>query len=77
MEPLLTDRPFHYTNPGRRSTGHKNNSSRSNDITHNKISNIDAKGILKRIIDIGKKSLLYGVNEVIISPIIYQKTVQT
>ena len=27
----------------------------TNDITHNSISNIDAKGISKRIIDIGKK----------------------
>ena len=38
----------------------------SNYITHNTISNINAKGISKRIIDIGKKSLLHGVKEVII-----------
>ena len=36
----------------------------SNDITHNTINNIDAKGISKLIIDIGKKCLLYGVKEV-------------
>ena len=38
----------------------------SNYITHNTISNINAKGISKRIIDIGNKSLLHGVKEVII-----------
>ena len=38
----------------------------SNYITHNTISNINAKGISKRIINIGKKSLLHGVKEVII-----------
>ena len=38
----------------------------SNYITHNTISNINAKGISKRIIDIRKKSLLHGVKEVII-----------
>ena len=38
----------------------------SNDITHNTMNNINAKGIPKRIIDIRKKSLLHGVKEVII-----------
>ena len=38
----------------------------SNDIKHNTINNIDVKGISKRIINIGKKCLLYGVKEVII-----------
>ena len=33
----------------------------SNDITHNTINNIGAKGIPKRIIDTGKKRLLHGV----------------
>ena len=41
----------------------------SNGITHNTINNIDAKSISIRIIDIGKKCLLYGVKEVIISSI--------
>ena len=45
----------------------------SNDITHNTINNIDAKGISKRIIDIGKKRLLYGVKEVIISSIFIKR----
>ena len=39
----------------------------SNDITHNTIRNIDAESISKRVIDIGKKCLLYGANKVIIS----------
>ena len=39
----------------------------SNDITHNTINNIDTKGISKRIIDIGKKCLLYSVREVTVS----------
>ena len=48
----------------------------SNDVTHNAINNIDAKGISKRIIDIEKKCAVwckrsdYFLN-------IYQKTVQT
>ena len=42
-------------------------------ITHNSINNIDANGILKRIIDIGKKCLLYGVKEVIISSIFIKR----
>ena len=41
----------------------------SNDITHNTINNIDAKDISKRIIDIEKKCLLYGVKEVIVSSV--------
>ena len=41
----------------------------SNDMTHNTINSTDAKSISKRIIDIGKKCLLYGVKEVIISSI--------
>ena len=45
----------------------------SNDITHNTINNIYAKGISKRIIDIGKKCLLYGVTEVIISSIFIKR----
>ena len=45
----------------------------SNDITHNSINNIDAKGISKRIIDTGKKCLLYGVKEVIISSIFIKR----
>ena len=45
----------------------------SNDITHNTINNIDAKSISKRIIDIGKKCLLYGVKEVIISSIFIKR----
>ena len=45
----------------------------SNDITHNLINNTDAKGISKRIIDIGKKCLLYGVKEVIISSIFIKR----
>ena len=39
----------------------------SNDITHNTIHNIDAESISKRVIDIGKKCLLYGANKLIIS----------
>ena len=48
----------------------------SNDVTHNAINNIDARGISKRIIDIEKKCAVwckrsdYFLN-------IYQKTVQT
>ena len=38
----------------------------SNDIMHNTINDIDAKGISKCILDIGEKCLLYGVKEVII-----------
>ena len=45
----------------------------SNDITHNTINNIDAKSISKRIIDIEKKCLLYGVKEVIISSIFIKR----
>ena len=45
----------------------------SNDITHNSINNIDAKGISKRIIDTGNKCLLYGVKEVIISSIFIKR----
>ena len=45
----------------------------SNDITHNKINNIDAKGISKRVIDIGKKCFLYSVEEVIISAIFIKR----
>ena len=45
----------------------------SNDITHNAINNIDAKGITKRIKDFGKKCLLYGVKEVIISSIFIKR----
>ena len=45
----------------------------SNDITHNTIDNIDAKNILKRIINIGKTSLLYGLIEVIISSIFIKR----
>ena len=41
----------------------------SNDITHNSINNTDAKRISKRIVNITKKYLLYGVKEVIISSI--------
>ena len=41
----------------------------SNDITHNTINKIDAKGIPKRIIGIGKRCFLYGVKEVMISSI--------
>ena len=48
----------------------------SNDITHNTINNIDAKDISKRIIDIGKKCLLYGVKEVIISSIFIKRQVK-
>ena len=40
---------------------------------HNLINNIDAKGISKCILDIGKKCLLYGVKEVIISPIFIKR----
>ena len=43
------------------------------EITHNTINNIDTKGISKRIIDIGKKCLLYGVREVIISSIFIKR----
>ena len=39
----------------------------SNHITHNTINNIDTKSISKRIIDIGKKCLLYSVREVTVS----------
>ena len=42
-------------------------------ITHNLINNIDAKGILKLTTDIGKKCLLYGVKEVIISTIFIKR----
>ena len=45
----------------------------SNDITDNIINNIDAKDISKRIIDIGKKCLLYGAKEVIISSIFIKR----
>ena len=45
----------------------------SNDITHNTINNIDAKDISKRIIDIGKKCLLYDVKEVKISSIFIKR----
>ena len=41
----------------------------SNDITHNTVDQIDVKDIVNRIINIGKKSLSYGVKEVIISSI--------
>ena len=44
----------------------------SNGIRHNAINNFDAKGISKRIIDIGKKCLLY-VKEVIISSILIKR----
>ena len=40
-----------------------------NDITNNTINNIDAKGISKRVTEIRKKWLLYGVKEVIITSI--------
>ena len=45
----------------------------SNDITHNTINNIDAKDISKRITDIGKKCLLSGAKEVIISSIFIKR----
>ena len=45
----------------------------SNDITHNTINNIDAKGTTKRIIDFGKKCMLSGVKEVIISSIFIKR----
>ena len=45
----------------------------SNDITHNTINNIDPKDISKRVIDIGKKSLLYGVKEVMTSSIFIKR----
>ena len=45
----------------------------SNDIMHNAINNIDAKGISKRIIDIVKKCLLDGGKEVIISSIFIKR----
>ena len=45
----------------------------SNDITHNTINNIDVNAISKRVIDIGKKCLLYGVREVIIFSIFIRK----
>ena len=45
-------------------------------ITHNSINNIDANGILKRIIDIGKKfAVRCKRSDNILN--IYQKTVQT
>ena len=45
----------------------------SNDMTHNTINSTDAKSISNRIIDIGKKCLLYGVKEVIISSIFIKR----
>ena len=39
----------------------------SNDITDSTVDKIDVKDIMKRIINIGKKRLSYGVKEVIIS----------
>ena len=45
----------------------------SNDFAHNTINNIDAKGISKRIIDIGKTYLLCGVKEVIIYSIFIKR----
>ena len=45
----------------------------SNDITHNTINNIDAKDISKHITDIGKKCLLHGVKELIISSIFIKR----
>ena len=45
----------------------------SNDITHNIVNNIDAKGISKRSIDIGQKCLLYGVKEMVISSIFIRR----
>ena len=39
----------------------------SNDITNSTVDQIDVKDIMKRIINIGKKRLSYGVKEVIIS----------
>ena len=42
-------------------------------ITHNTVNNTDAKSISERIIDIGKKCLLCGVKEVIISSIFIKR----
>ena len=41
----------------------------SNDKSHKTVNNIEAKGISKQIIDIGKKCSLYGVKDAIISSI--------
>ena len=57
---------FHYSSLGRRSTKHCSKPCRLKKITHNTITNIDAKGISKRVTDIEKMCLLYVLKEVII-----------
>ena len=54
---------------GRRSTRYCDHSYRIQCITHNTVDQIDAKDIVNRIINTGKKCLSYGVKEVIISSI--------
>ena len=45
----------------------------SNDITYNRVDQIDVKDIVNRIIKIGGKCLSYGVKEVIISSMFMKK----